>query len=144
MAGDGDGERPQRPPPSAPPGQSDPLLAGSTDGRTRAADRSQVGLAVGTSDHRSAPPFQADESLIGYIEEANEGPRPARSHVVPNPDGGWDVKKPGARWESSHHDTRTDAIRRAKKMARKAGGEIFVHARGGRSRDRDQAPSERT
>lgn len=26
-------------------------------------------------------------------------------HVVPNPEGGWDVKAPGARRSSSHHDT---------------------------------------
>src|SRR5207249_4463747 len=28
-----------------------------------------------------------------------------RRHVVPNPEGGWDVKKPDADRASSHHDT---------------------------------------
>jgi hypothetical protein len=26
-------------------------------------------------------------------------------HVVPDPDGGWNVQKPGASRASSHHDT---------------------------------------
>jgi Uncharacterized protein conserved in bacteria (DUF2188) len=51
-----------------------------------------------------------------------------RRHVVPNADGGWDVKKPGADRASSHHDRQADAERRAKADATtKGGGEVIIH-----------------
>jgi len=38
-------------------------------------------------------------------------------HVVPNPDGGWDVRKPGGERASSHHDTQAQAEARAKSIS---------------------------
>lgn len=62
-------------------------------------------------------------------------------HVVPNPDGGWDVKKPGANRASTHHDTQREAERRAKEIVRnKGGGEVRIHGRDGRIRDSDTIP----
>lgn len=59
-------------------------------------------------------------------------------HVVKNPDGGWDVKKPRADRASSHHDTQGDAERRAKDIVRGAGGgEVVIHGRDGKIRDKD-------
>lgn len=59
-------------------------------------------------------------------------------HVVKNPTGGWDVKKPGADRASSHHRTQGDAERRAKDVVRGAGGgEVVIHGRDGRIRDKD-------
>jgi hypothetical protein len=59
-------------------------------------------------------------------------------HVVPNNDGGWDVKAPGARRSSSHHDTQVAAEKRAKEIvANKGGGEVRIHGRDGRIRDSD-------
>ena len=59
-------------------------------------------------------------------------------HVVPNPDGGWDVKAPGARRASSHHSTQSDAEQRAKEIVHNAGGgEVRIHGRDGRIRDSD-------
>jgi len=59
-------------------------------------------------------------------------------HVVPNPDGGWDVKAPGAKHSSSHHDTQRDAEKRAKEIVRNAGGgEVRIHNRQGLIRDSD-------
>lgn len=59
-------------------------------------------------------------------------------HVVPNADGGWDVKAPGAGRASSHHDTQADAERRAKEIVRnQGGGEVRIHGRDGRIRDSD-------
>lgn len=59
-------------------------------------------------------------------------------HVVPNPDGGWDVKAPGSKRSSSHHDTQSDAERRAKEIVRRGGGgEVRIHDRKGRIRDSD-------
>lgn len=36
-----------------------------------------------------------------------------RRHVVPNENGGWDVRAPGAQRSSAHTDTQADAVRRA-------------------------------
>lgn len=59
-------------------------------------------------------------------------------HVVPNPDGGWDVKKPGASRASSHHDTQAEALDRGREIVRNAGGgEIVTHNRQGQIRDSD-------
>lgn len=59
-------------------------------------------------------------------------------HVVKNPDGGWDVKKPGGQRASSHHDTQADAIDRARDIVGNAGGgEVRIHGRDGRIRDSD-------
>ena len=59
-------------------------------------------------------------------------------HVVPNPDGGWDVKAPGSKRSSSHSTTQAEAERRAKEIVRNlGGGEVRVHGRDGRIRDSD-------
>lgn len=59
-------------------------------------------------------------------------------HVVPNPDGGWDVKKPGASRASSHHDTQAEALDRGREIVRNAGGgELVTHNRQGQIRDSD-------
>lgn len=59
-------------------------------------------------------------------------------HVVPNPEGGWDVKKPGAVRSSSHHDTQKEAEVRAKEIVANAGGgEVRIHDAKGRFRDSD-------
>lgn len=61
-----------------------------------------------------------------------------RRHVVPNPDGGWDVKKPNAERASAHTDTQKEAINRAKTIVDNArGGEVRIHGRDGRIRDSD-------
>ena len=65
-------------------------------------------------------------------------------HVVRNPDGGWDVKKPGAKRASAHTDTQAEAEKRAKQIVRKAGGgEVRIHGRDGRIRDSDTVPPAR-
>ena len=63
-------------------------------------------------------------------------------HVVPNPNGGWDVKKPGAARASSHHDTQADAIDRGRAIIQNAGGgELAVHNREGQIRKKDTIPN---
>lgn len=62
-------------------------------------------------------------------------------HVVPNPDGGWDIKAPGANRRSGHADTQADAIDRAREIVRNdGGGEVRIHRRDGRFRDSDTVP----
>lgn len=59
-------------------------------------------------------------------------------HVVPNPNGGWDVRAPGAQRVSSHHDRQSEAEGRAKDiLSRNGGGEAVIHGRDGRIRDSD-------
>ena len=48
-------------------------------------------------------------------------------HVVPNPEGGWDVRAPGASRASSHHDTQADAIDRGREIVGNAGGGELLH-----------------
>jgi hypothetical protein len=59
-------------------------------------------------------------------------------HVVRNPDGGWDVKAPGAQRASSHHQTQAEAEARAKEILGNAGGgEAVIHRPTGEIRDSD-------
>lgn len=59
-------------------------------------------------------------------------------HVVPSPEGGWDVKAPGADRASSHHDTQAEAEKRAKEIVgNRGGGEVRIHRPDGRIRDSD-------
>jgi hypothetical protein len=64
--------------------------------------------------------------------------KPSDRHVVPNSDGGWDVVAPNADRASSHHDTQSDAISRAREIVGNVGGgEVVIHGRDGRIRDSD-------
>ncbi|MFN8156943.1 MAG: DUF2188 domain-containing protein [Candidatus Nanopelagicales bacterium] len=58
--------------------------------------------------------------------------------VVPNPNGGWDVKRPGGSRASAHTETQAEAIDRARGIVHRAGGgEVRIHGRDGRIRDSD-------
>ncbi len=62
-------------------------------------------------------------------------------HIVQNPKGGWDVKKPTAARASSHHRTQAEAEARAKKiLAGDGGGEAVLHGLDGKIRDSDTVP----
>jgi len=53
-------------------------------------------------------------------------------HVVPNPNGGWDVRRGGAERASANFDTKREAIDRGREMSRNAGTEFKIHNRNGR------------
>lgn len=57
---------------------------------------------------------------------------PKTHHVVPNPDGGWDVKRGGAARASSHHDTKVDAISSGREVSRNQGTELRIHNKDGK------------
>lgn len=58
-------------------------------------------------------------------------------NVVPNPEGGWDVKGAGTR-RSAHADTQAEAVARAKQIVGNAGGgEVSIHGRDGKIRAKD-------
>lgn len=53
-------------------------------------------------------------------------------HVVPNPKGGWDVKRGGAERSSGHFETKQEAIDRAREISRNQGTELVIHNRNAR------------
>ncbi len=63
---------------------------------------------------------------------------PNQRNVVPNPNGGWDVTKPGASRDSAHYDTQAEAIDRGRQiLGNDGGGELRIHGRDGQIRDSD-------
>ena len=59
-------------------------------------------------------------------------------HIVPNPGGGWDVKKPSAERSSGHFDRQADALERARGiLGNTGGGEAVIHGRNNLIRDSD-------
>jgi len=58
-------------------------------------------------------------------------------HVVPNPNGGWDVKKAGSDRASSHHDTKQDAVDAGRDISRHQNTELFIHRKNGTFQKRD-------
>jgi len=58
--------------------------------------------------------------------------KPDSHHVVPNPDGGWDIKRGGASRASGHHDKKQDAINQAREISRRQGTELRIHNKDGR------------
>lgn len=58
-------------------------------------------------------------------------------HVVPNPDGGWDVKKGGASRASLHSDTKQDAVDAGREISRNQGTEFVIHGKDGKIQQKD-------
>lgn len=57
---------------------------------------------------------------------------PSSHHVVPNPDGGWDVRRGGADRASGHFDTKQEAVDYGREVSRNQGTELRIHNRDGR------------
>jgi hypothetical protein len=51
---------------------------------------------------------------------------------VPNPNGGWDVKRGGAERASGHFDTKQEAIDQGREISRNQGTELRIHNQDGR------------
>ena len=58
-------------------------------------------------------------------------------HVVPAPNGGWNIKKEGADRSSKHCDTQQDAIDKGREISRNQHTELYIHGRDGRIREKD-------
>ena len=52
---------------------------------------------------------------------------PKTHHVVPAPQGGWNVKRGGADRASGHFDKKQDAIDAAREISRNQGTELKIH-----------------
>ncbi|MGQ9780582.1 MAG: DUF2188 domain-containing protein [Bacillota bacterium] len=58
-------------------------------------------------------------------------------HVTPHPGGGWQVKREGAKRASARAETQAQAFDRAREIARRERGEVFIHRPNGQIRDRN-------
>jgi hypothetical protein len=58
-------------------------------------------------------------------------------HVVPSPDGGWNVKRAGAERASKHFETQEKAVSWARDASRAVRGELVIHRRDGTIREKD-------
>ncbi len=56
---------------------------------------------------------------------------PDTHHVLPDPEGGWDVKRGGAERASRHFDIKQDAVDYAREVSRNQGTELRIHNRNG-------------
>lgn len=67
---------------------------------------------------------------------------PKTHHVVPNPKGGWDVKRGGGQRASSHHDRKQDAVNSAREVSRNQGTELRIHNKNGQIANSDSHGSD--
>lgn len=58
-------------------------------------------------------------------------------HVVPDPDGGWNIKKSGSSRVSGHFDTQKEAINKAREISSNQNSELYIHGRNGQIREKD-------
>ncbi len=58
-------------------------------------------------------------------------------HVVPDANGGWNIRKGGSERISGHSDTQQGAIEKGREISRNQNTELFIHGRDGRFRERD-------
>lgn len=57
---------------------------------------------------------------------------PESHHVVPNSDGGWDVKRGGADRSSKHFERKAEAVEWGRDVSRNQGTEFRIHNQDGR------------
>lgn len=58
-------------------------------------------------------------------------------HVVPNPNGGWDVKKGGAERASVHTETKNEALAIGREISRNQHTEFYIHGKDGKIQSKD-------
>lgn len=58
-------------------------------------------------------------------------------HVIPNSNGGWDVKRNGAQRASVHTDTKREALKLGREMSRNQGTELVIHGKDMRIQNSD-------
>ena len=60
-----------------------------------------------------------------------------RDHVVPNPDGSWDVKRSRSERASRHFDTKTEAVDAGREISRNQRTEFVIHRKDGTIQRKD-------
>ena len=58
-------------------------------------------------------------------------------HVVPNPNGGWDVKRENSQRASIHTDTKQEAVDLGRQISRNQETEFVIHGRDGQIQSSD-------
>lgn len=58
-------------------------------------------------------------------------------HVVPAQNGGWNVKKSGAKKSSAHTNTKAEAISKGRAISKNQGTELFIHNKNGKISEKD-------
>lgn len=58
-------------------------------------------------------------------------------HVVPDKNGGWNVKGAGNSKSTAHTDNKQDAIEIAREIAKNQQSELVIHGKDGRIQDKD-------
>lgn len=58
-------------------------------------------------------------------------------HIVPNENGGWDVKRNGADRASVHTDTKQEAIGKGRAISRNQATELVIHNKDGKISNSD-------
>lgn len=58
-------------------------------------------------------------------------------HVVPNPNGGWDIKGEGNSKATKHTNTKAEAETIAKEIAKNQKSELVIHNKNGTISDKD-------
>ena len=90
----------------------------------RAAQRESTDLAHRVSDLES--------EVNRANSPANLAGRASELGMVPNPNGGWDVKRGGGERSSGHFDTKREAIDQGRLISRNQGTEFRIHNLNGR------------
>lgn len=58
-------------------------------------------------------------------------------HVVPNPNGGWDVKRGGGKKASVHAETKKEAVDKGRQISRNQKTEFLIHGKDGKIQQSD-------
>ena len=58
-------------------------------------------------------------------------------HVVPNPNGGWDLKRGSGKKASHHTDTKAEAERIGRDISKNQGTELVIHGKDGKIQSKD-------
>jgi hypothetical protein len=64
-------------------------------------------------------------------------PKKKTTHVVPNNNGGWDVKKGGQKTPLSHHRKKDTAIKSGRGVSKKEKSELYIHGKDGKIQQKD-------
>jgi len=62
---------------------------------------------------------------------------PKSTHVVPNSNGGWDIKQSNGERSSGHFDTKQPAVNRAREISQNQRTELVIHNKDGRISQKD-------
>ena len=58
-------------------------------------------------------------------------------HIVPDPKGGWNVKRSGTEKGTLHTDKKQDAIEKGREVSRNQGTEFYIHRKDGKIQQKD-------